>query len=214
MSRTRAKRKKPKNQKAKLCVIPLLLALLGYLLFSGTGSEEDAAAITASNTPGASEPTPAQPEAMKRTPQPPAGRKLVTISAAAAANTQPITAWPRADLSQVGKVSPFASTPVVTPEPPAAETPPTEELANSGTAEIEPLPPAPVLDLDQLSQQPVHYYFQSRKRRVMLLGEHLLSEGQSLENYTVKQLEPTRVQLESLADVEVQPSAPQPPVED
>jgi hypothetical protein len=217
MSRNRQKRKQAKHQKAKLFLIPLLLAVLGYLLLSGTGSEEDAAPITASKTPGSNEPTAAHSETMNGTApantQPPAVRRLVSTSAGPAVNSQALTAWPRADLSQLGKVSPFASTVITTPEPPAEESDPTEELANNGTAEIDALPPAPVLDLDQLSQQPVHYYFQSRKRRVMLLGEHLLSEGQSLENYTVKQLEPTRVQLESILDVTLQQSAQQQPAQ-
>lgn len=212
MSRSRQKRKQAKHQRAKLLLLPLLLAVLGYVLWpSGAGEEDTAAAAIA---PGANsvQATAGQRGGSAPPPAPLAGKLLASATPGAvndgtslANKSQLPVAWPRVELSQLGKQSPFAAAPVPKPAPAdeesSAESQATSQLAEAGEAEIEAKPTAPALDLAELSKKPVHYYFQSNNRRVMLVGEHLLSQGQKLDTYTVKQLEPTRILLEPQGDV-------------
>lgn len=211
MSRSRQKRKQAKHQRAKLFVIPLLLAVLGYVLWPSAAKEDTTVAtVTASAD---TVPATTGPRGVSTPPPAPIAGKLLTSTTPGAVNdgtsiankSQLPGAWPRVELSQLGKQSPFAAAPVPKPAPveeaTLAESQAASQSAVAGVPEIEVKPAAPTLDLAELSNKPVHYYFQSSKRRVMLVGEHMLSEGQTLDTYTVKQLEPTRIHLESQAEV-------------
>jgi hypothetical protein len=191
MSRSRSKRSAPKYQRAKLCALPFLLAVLGYVLVDQTSSDEDEAVPAAVAAPGlavsAPQSRPASPAAETL-----AGRKdkLPTWSELASAHTAELNPFmPIAKEEQL-----MAAPPSLADHPPA----PAPQLAENVVAEKAPAaePAAPAVDVATLSQQPVRYFFQTNNRRVMLVGERLLSEGQTINRYTVTHLEPNRIELE------------------
>lgn len=193
MSRSRTKRKAPKYQRAKLAVLPFLLAILGYVVLGGSESDTDDALMQA-----------AQPKGLA------AARQRPASSGKEGPEAQPTKQadWSELTASRRAGCNPFL--PIVKEEeeaPPAALAElsmPTEDqpLATEIAQETEPsavpapAPEEPTVDVAALSRQPVRYFFQTDNRRVMLVGDQLLSEGQTLESFTVTRLEPNRIELE------------------
>lgn len=194
MSRSKSKRGAPKYQRAKLAALPFLLAVLGYVLLPASDSEDAKpkvarGAAAARQRPSA--PIDAHQQLNGQQTKLPDWSELASTRRPGCNPFLPIT---KEEEKQTPPPIPpeFRLPPVPPPQTeiaaaePAAEVP-AEEDAHAGASAV---------DVAALSQQPVRYFFQTSKRRVMLVGDQLLSEGQTLDSYTVTHLEPDRIELQ------------------
>ncbi len=184
----RSRRKEPKHQKAKLYLIPGLLLVLAYVLFNSSSSADEAPPPVSTTTASARS-TPLQ-------------TSLAANQASTVDRAQP--AWQRASLEKLVEVNPFlvpvkskqANAPT-TDEPMAL----LEQIDSSIPAEtvVDETPvdnaQRPSIDWQALQEKPVKYYFQSSKRRIMLVDDQLLTEGQTIDQVTITHLSPNRIEL-------------------
>lgn len=199
MSRSKSKRSAPKYQRAKLAVLPFLFAVLGYVLLADSDSEDAKPAATRVTARDAS--------GSRQHSHTPAGGEQRGAQQAKLPDWSQLASEPGS--TPRSRCNPFL--PIVKeeeekrglPEIPASLQPPQDPLpqaevaaAGEPPAEAAAEPVAPAVDVATLMQQPVRYFFKTERRRVMLVGDQLLSEGQKLDSYTVTRLEPNRIQLE------------------
>ena len=195
MSRSKSKRGAPKYQRAKLAALPFLLAVLGYVLMPESESTD-----TKPKVAGNAAASRQRPSALTGANQQLNGQqaKLPDWSELASARRPRCNPFlPIAKEEEVKPTPPpippeFRLPPVPPPQPEIADAEPPAEAPTEEDARAD----ASAVAVAALSQQPVRYFFQTSKRRVMLVGDQLLSEGQTLDSYTVTHLEPDRIELQ------------------
>lgn len=168
------KRRQDKFAKAKLVAIPVLLGVLGFVLWSNTrrGNDESvppvaAQAESASNANGPSQARPTNTPPSRPTPQSTAPTES-TAEKKPQLSREP---WPEIDeLAFLDGPNPFASYRIVEvseePEEKVVEVVPKEPAINHVTRE--------------LAKSPLRYYFRSARKNVVMLGNQLLESGDHL----------------------------------
>ena len=156
----RRQAKQDKHAKLKLAAIPVLLAVLGYVLWDGLSGDTKRALpppqLANSTTPQAptvaKRPAPAQVNAKTKTP------KLPTVDIAALKSRNPFSdyrAKEQSDLEQLD-VNSLATTP---------------QRVN------------PIAEVQQmLANQPVTYRFESAQRKVLVVGDKVIESGRQLSD--------------------------------
>ena len=161
------KNKVDRYQKQKVAAIPLLLLVLGYVLWSNFRGDEDKA---------------------KKLPQ----AQLAAKPKAGTNNTTRAPAWPNSTVDFLSGPNPFASYRVFEQiEEPALAN---EDEEQSPLVEIEE--PLIEQVGRQLANLPVRYMFKSQGRWVMMLGDRLIKEGDEVaESIRLHKIEQGRLIL-------------------
>lgn len=188
-SASRRPRKK-QEPKWKLALIPILLAVLGGVLLNNYRRSAPAATTTVVKSTDRSESSQAS------TSQATAAQGLVSSKSAGGQDTTAggsgkkprETAWPETPAEELGKVNPFESLAGRETSGTKPNEPPVGQFVST------PRQTSPEAIKEQLEALPMRYYFQSGNRRVMMVGEHLITEGQQIgQDYVVRELRPDKI---------------------
>lgn len=157
MTRNKKNRKIDPYARYKMAAIPVLLGILGCVLWSNS-QPDDTSQTTLAQAPDSGQAAAAQPVLSDAPPAKPAPERRP---------------WPEVDADFLEGPNPLASYRFKKPE-----------LGQLTTTEASQPVPAPIEAVTQVTQElrelPVRYHFKSGRRNVMMLGDRLLEAGDSL----------------------------------